>query len=446
MLKFALQGSPGDVSPVRITGPVEVIDETFSECAYELIDGSVTIKSLALIDGVVTHHGQPMPQVTVNADGVNVALSTLTNNEGFYSHNIAAGVLQSLSATKATDASTYLDYLNAADLARMQRHLLQVELLTNPFELIAADVNESKSISLLDKILIERVILGMGEFANQSQWKFVPSNFQFNSTDVFSYPSIIEITTFDDLKQDFTAIHLGDIVNSNTTDARSHVESYVLEMSREKDESVAELRIAVRGYNFTNVSAMQASFVIDSSLEYKGIEEGFIKPTASIANNNIRLVWDDALGKSQTFADGTVLFTFKFSNIDSDEAKQIENMFTFSSTLKPQAYSNTLAGGDLTMRWAQPETKAYTTGELYPNPFEEFINVTIGMEEAGEVLLKVLDVNGKTVYQTVFKGKKGLNTFMWRGDDRKGYPVEKGMYFLEIHAGTFIKSMKAIRN
>ena len=61
------------------------------------------------------------------------------------------------------------------DLVRILRHITTVELLTNPYSKIAADVSNDGDISIVDIIMIRRFILNLDEsFENVTSWRFFP--------------------------------------------------------------------------------------------------------------------------------------------------------------------------------------------------------------------------------------------------------------------------------
>jgi hypothetical protein len=75
--------------------------------------------------------------------------------------------------------------VSVLDILFIRRHILGAEELPKPYYWIAADVNNSGTITTLDLILIQRVILGINnDFANVPPWRFVPKyalgeNFNF---------------------------------------------------------------------------------------------------------------------------------------------------------------------------------------------------------------------------------------------------------------------------
>lgn len=116
--------------------------------------------------------------------------------------------------------TNYLDGVSTLDLVLIQRHILSVQKLDTPFKLIAADVNQSGNISLLDAILVRRLILhGLDEFPNGKSWRFIPVSYSFPvpiNPWFESFPEVININDIQgfNINQNFTAIKLGDVNGS----------------------------------------------------------------------------------------------------------------------------------------------------------------------------------------------------------------------------------------
>lgn len=88
---------------------------------------------------------------------------------------------------------------------------------------------------------------------------------------------------------------------------------------------------------------------------------------------------------------------------------------------------------------------AYRMYQSYPNPFNPMCTISIELPEAGNVSLKVYDVNGAIV-RTLVDGwrEPGIYNEIWngRGDDGKGMP--SGIYLYEIEAHNFVMSHKMV--
>lgn len=110
--------------------------------------------------------------------------------------------------------------ISVSDLVLLQRHILNIELFKNPYHWIAADVNNSRTISTLDLIQIRKVLLGIEpEFKGVPSWIFLPGSFEFPAGPDFlanELPSRLSIQNFraDILDLDFIGVKAGDVNGS----------------------------------------------------------------------------------------------------------------------------------------------------------------------------------------------------------------------------------------
>jgi hypothetical protein len=126
----------------------------------------------------------------------------------------------------------HLNGVSTTDLVLIQKHILGIKPLSSPYRMIAADVNDSKSITTLDLILIRRLILNIDErFESGLSWKFVDAKYKFvdptnpwknNIPEVVKVENVLRIA-----RVDFIAIKMGDVNGSAVTSgARSEIIEY----------------------------------------------------------------------------------------------------------------------------------------------------------------------------------------------------------------------------
>ena len=100
------------------------------------------------------------------------------------------------------------DGLDTYDLLLLAKHILGVELLDNPYKLIAADVNRSGSVTIFDIVEMRKVILGIySNFPNNSSWRFIDSSFVFpNPANPFASSSPYYFTIINGQPSAFKAV------------------------------------------------------------------------------------------------------------------------------------------------------------------------------------------------------------------------------------------------
>ncbi|MCF7765025.1 MAG: hypothetical protein K9N62_15260 [Verrucomicrobia bacterium] len=107
--------------------------------------------------------------------------------------------------------------LTSLDLALMKRHILGVKALDSPQQLLAADVNGSGSITMMDVLILWREILALPVSFPVGRWRFVPTAYQFPAPEQpWDAPAFrVYAGIPSDLNgQDFSAIKLGDVDGS----------------------------------------------------------------------------------------------------------------------------------------------------------------------------------------------------------------------------------------
>jgi hypothetical protein len=104
---------------------------------------------------IKTIYDKECPNVEVNFSKDHVPMSSvLTSANGkFLVQNLEQGYMYTV---RPYSNDNLLANVSTADLIRIQRHLLGLAPITNPHALIAADINNSGSVSAKDLVLLRR--------------------------------------------------------------------------------------------------------------------------------------------------------------------------------------------------------------------------------------------------------------------------------------------------
>ena len=166
------------------------------------------------INGIVhTENDKRIDGATVSINGG--YLSSITDTDGAY--NFAAQILEG--STLEFDVN-YEDFLTNGvttfDLTIITKHILGIEALDSPYKMIAADVNNSKTITTLDLIYIRRAILQqIQEFPEKDSWLFIPADQNIELSNPWAYEEDLIIDNIQtDQAIDFIAIKVGDVSDS----------------------------------------------------------------------------------------------------------------------------------------------------------------------------------------------------------------------------------------
>ncbi|GAB5551141.1 MAG: hypothetical protein Sapg2KO_07320 [Saprospiraceae bacterium] len=190
------------------------------------IDGKehVSLNEPAMVFGLVSNdEGEPLPNVQVQLIGQKGGqFVATTDDQGLYTlDDVEVGDIYLVVPTKTDESNNGLSVL---DLIQIRKHILNLEALQTPFQMLAADVNASNSISTIDLILIQKVILKVDDgFTEVDPWLFLPSDIQFvDDQDPFkgitgaSLLINLEVDPNGPISYDITGIKFGDVNNSVT--------------------------------------------------------------------------------------------------------------------------------------------------------------------------------------------------------------------------------------
>ncbi|HLP94586.1 MAG TPA: cohesin domain-containing protein [Saprospiraceae bacterium] len=83
-----------------------------------------------------------------------------------------------------------LNGVTTYDLVLISKHILSLEPLTTPYHIIAADANQSGSVTTFDIVELRKLILGTYTvLPNNTSWRFVPRDYEFpNASNPFQIP------------------------------------------------------------------------------------------------------------------------------------------------------------------------------------------------------------------------------------------------------------------
>ncbi|MBK7476777.1 MAG: hypothetical protein IPI11_12470 [Haliscomenobacter sp.] len=212
------------------------------------------------------------------------------------------------------------DYLNGVstfDLVLVTKHILGVQPLNSPYKLIAADINNSRTVTTLDLIQLRKLILGIdARYANNTSWRFVDASFKFaNPANPWQaqFPEVANINDLSgEVNANFIAVKVGD-VNGNAL-ANSLVRtagSFSLNADDVQMKAGNEYRIAFTG-DLSQIEGYQFTMGFDRNLvELADIEYSVAKAEnfgVFAKEGMITASWNEAQGAGQR-AQGETLFT-----------------------------------------------------------------------------------------------------------------------------------------
>lgn len=427
---------------------VNAIDDV--DMPFNTEDVAINFKQNKLLGGnMLTFSGEPVDNVKVQVIGDD-NLDHMTDISGLYALNTFGHSDYTISASKTDDAKLN-EAVTMVDIIKTRRHILDKEEFASPYQIVAADVNDSKTVTARDIVQMRKVILGIKEgFSSGLNWLFIPDTYDL-SLDPFSFETSLDISLFDqDMNLDFVAVKIGDVNNSWTNQSAGRSSKGKIELSLEyvelKDEFIT---IPVIVSDFNQISGYQFSLTWDANhLEYQGIEymalEGHFNEQY-IGDGILTTLWEDERnGQSIELEKGTVLFKLKFKPRD-DTANSLVSL---NSTLtQAVAFDSQFNAMDIKSVSANVNLEELRNGrmELYqnvPNPLEQTTEIGFRIVKEGLAKLSIINLLGETVYSHKQHYNAGVHVISWESS-QGSRPIPPGVYLyrLESNGQELIKKM-----
>lgn len=190
---------------------------------------SLTIQDnmTACADTMVVVGGQIASEANKGLEGVNVELNgdmnsvVYTDQTGkFHFPNVPVGYDYTISPFLNDDP---VNGVTTFDIVLLQRHVLGIQPLDSPYKIIAADVNNSGSVTIGDAVDLRKVVLHIiPNFPNNTSWRFVDAQWTFPDPANPFEPPFPQICNINDLSAnppavDFVAVKVGDLNYTATT-------------------------------------------------------------------------------------------------------------------------------------------------------------------------------------------------------------------------------------
>ena len=180
------EGMPGDCFPFNITAFEAVhIDDPGATVPFNAIAEEICLPTIVALSGVVaTPNGIPLDSVLIQIIQSDTLYSTLTDTLGRYSFEsvpvLDTAIISPVFKLNEDTRIERISGINIIDFIVMSRHILGTELITSPYTLIAADVNNSHSISTADLIALRSYVLYRTDsYPNNPFYRFLDAGFVF---------------------------------------------------------------------------------------------------------------------------------------------------------------------------------------------------------------------------------------------------------------------------
>lgn len=368
--------------------------------ASAAVAGAIQTESKATVEGVqVNLSGQTQKSFATGVNGL------------FVFNNLAAGA--DYTVTPSLNKG-FLNGVSTFDLVLISKHILGVQPLNTPYKLIAADVNNSKSVTTLDLIQLRKLILNIdATFANNSSWRFVDATYTFpNASNPWaaSFPEVKNVNDLvGSLSANFVAVKVGD-VNGNAI--ANSTQGSVRNLTSNLGINVADMNMVAGNEYKVDFTAADLNgiegFQFTLNLDKKGLELVDLVPGIA-AEENFGIFAEEGVVTASWNgeAKGGVLFSLVVrakSNTTLSEVLNLNSRYTAAEAYK---------GGEVVNVGLNfNASKASANYELYqntPNPFAGESIIGFNLPAAGAATLTIQDVTGRTLKVINGQYAKGYN-------------------------------------
>lgn len=391
-----------------------------------VISGSILVPNSGKLSGAMVHlDGSNLPGSATNGDGY------------FVFPSMPYGGSYTVRPVKDGDDRNGVTTL---DLVKIQKHLLGISAFTTPYDYIAADANNSGSVTAIDILQLRKLILGFyNDLPNNTSWRFVDDAHVFpdeHNPWASAWPETYVINPFDNNMSNvnFDAVKVGDInrtaslaATGNGISSRSGEKCLlVCDVNAHADEDV--YRVDVYLENASEYNALQFSFDWDKT-SYSIVDWS---PSAWLTEEDIRL--SVQTGESSALAAFTMtawpagrmpLFTIWVK-------RESPNANPFQLFLKPKptagiAYKTSEEEVGVSLGTAhQPAINVHNR----PNPFSDLTTIVFSSDRTEMAVLRISDVSGKVILTKSVSLITGLNEFIVQRHEIK----TAGMFIYEIES------------
>ena len=367
------------------------------EVDYVLVDGSITIFTTFEMSGMVrTFWMDGIMAAQVEADGEAMDELDMTDENGVYIFPELIGneeyiVTPEKDTLPANGLSTFGLYIGQQFILGMD----PVEI-HSPYQIIAGDANCNNSFTALDLFLIQQIIIGTAtEFPSCPSWVFVDEDYplpaDFNTFNVFPYPSSDTLQLNQDSYANFVGVKVGDILgNANpqnrpteAVDTRSRNaiifnalngsvrsgETFTLDFTSSEFENFVSFQMAL-DYNKDKMKFVEV--IANQNSEMSNLISG-VSPTNK---NQVRFSWFNLEGNTTSLKDTEVAFSVTFEA--TTDIANLAELFAINKfdTFNAEAHNQYAEPFNIVLEFVDPSTteteiatSEYRLLQNRPNPF-----------------------------------------------------------------------------
>lgn len=320
-----------------------------------------------------------------------------------------------------------LNGVSMFDVSIINKHILGITPLPKPYNWVAADINNSSSITIFDLALMRKVILGLETNYPAGTWRFLPEfllndvdfNTNFNSNPFNSsyngsdYPEFLDEITLDmdedamenESSWSFHAIKVGDVncnASTNITNPDNDNDKFSTTFPSLNCVDAGEnIALRIGATSDSSILAYQLGIKHDEThLEYQGVTVGnlpdFSHDNFGIMQGEIKTVWYKSNSQAENISSSKTLFVLHYKVLS--EFCDLSQVVEFTDDVLNNAFYGSTEEAlvtNLALNY-QIENRDGTLTSAYPNPATNNGTLTFNFElnQSNNVTIHVSDYLG----------------------------------------------------
>lgn len=389
-----------------------------------------------------------------NRKGLPVEAGIKLGNDSVFSSDFQFALLPGIYQLCPRRDDNPLMGVTTADIVRIQRHILGIESFTNSYAYLAADVNQSNTLTAADVTEIRRLVLGViADYTKVPSWIFVPKDstfpdIVFPSVSYFkTYCRHFEIGAISNQKIDFIAIKMGDVTdnaaghNYTNTENRT-IYSPMLSYSTEKINP-SLLSTTFKLAKEIDLAGLQFTLTFNpDEFDFYQINNGNIQLTddqytlKDLAQGKIHIAWDQYPLNKTDGATGN-LFSIIWKKKKSSDLGPVLDFDP--KGIPPLLIDQALNELDLSLK---SETQDISkTIRISINQDNDYIYIQGQQKLNSNAFISIMDISGRVLSQETIE----LNEGIFNKKIKIPESLNGELYFINVHTETFYKTFKFIK-
>ncbi len=430
--------------------PFEFIDINYNKQEAILRNGEVNLTCAGIVTGrVLTPLDQGVPNVVLTLTGTDSTKVTMTDRNGNYTIHMGSGSYV-LSPEKNNEKNK-TNGISTMDIALIQSHILQRNLLNSPYKIIAGDANNSGTLTTADIIFIRRMVLGIDTtLPGNRTWAFVDNDHTFiNPQNPFPYPAYKTFSNFSgNLTQSFKAIKLAD-VNFDRNPLLDNPQGIGDTLKLYYETTLANAKgivtVQFRVKEVKNLLGCQFTVNWDKDkLSYQGVGANPLNISVGERWSDdgfLTLSWNDPGANGIQLKDGDLMFELSYRADKNLDKTKLE---ISAEKIAQEVFNTDFELMELSLEASDilpVRENASIKFSVYPNPADRLINVQWSASAVGEGYIRLIDLTGRKLFEEKVNVKAGDNKFVLSLDQRR---IARGTYVLQLMSEENIYVKKVI--